>query len=191
MSKLMNKREKLIQTAFELFYKHGIHAVGINQILKESGIAKKTLYSYFESKEQLVCEVVSYRDKIFINWLKTRLDGVKKGLPAIEVFFDALDDWFNSRVDVLMDFRGCFFINACAEFSNHEVNQRCLAHKEKVSHLIEQHVRQLNISKDNVATVTEVLCFLKEGAISQAYVLGDLEAAQKAKKIALKIIALS
>ncbi|MGI0116055.1 TetR/AcrR family transcriptional regulator [Zooshikella sp. RANM57] len=184
----MNKREKLIQTAFELFYRHGIHAVGINQILKESGIAKKTLYSYFESKEQLVCEVVSYRDQIFIGWLNTRLNEVEQGLPAIEALFDALDDWFNSRVDVLMDFRGCFFINACAEFCDHEINRRCLAHKEKVSHLIEQHVRQLNISNDNVETVTEELCFLKEGAITQAYVLGDLDAAKKAKKIALKLI---
>ncbi|MBU2713346.1 TetR/AcrR family transcriptional regulator [Zooshikella harenae] len=184
----MNKREKLIQTAFELFYQYGIHAVGINQILKESGIAKKTLYSYFESKEQLVCEVVSYRDRIFMDWLKMRLNDVGQGLPAIETLFDALDDWFNSRVDVLMDFRGCFFINACAEYCDHEVNRRCFAHKEKVSHLIEQHARKLNISDDSVAIVTEELCFLKEGAISQAYVLGDLDAAKKAKKIALKLI---
>ena len=41
------KRSELVQTAFRLFYQQGIHATGINQILSESGIAKKTLYQHF------------------------------------------------------------------------------------------------------------------------------------------------
>ena len=37
----MNKREILLNTSLALFYKNGIHAVGINEILAQSGVAKK------------------------------------------------------------------------------------------------------------------------------------------------------
>ena len=51
---MSNKRELLTKTALDLFYKNGINSVGINEILKVSGVAKKTLYNYFGSKEELV-----------------------------------------------------------------------------------------------------------------------------------------
>ena len=47
MNNIMDKKEQLVATAFNLFYKYGIHAVGINRVLEESGIAKKTLYNHF------------------------------------------------------------------------------------------------------------------------------------------------
>jgi len=49
-----SKRNLLITRAFELFYTKGIHAVGINEILQYSGVAKKTLYHHFTSKDELV-----------------------------------------------------------------------------------------------------------------------------------------
>ena len=75
----MDKRQQLINTAFRLFYQNGIHAVGINQILKESGIAKKTLYHHFASKEQLLLAVLEYRDQIFLQWFSGY---IKRAAPA-------------------------------------------------------------------------------------------------------------
>jgi len=185
----MDKRELLIQTAFRLFYQHGVHAVGINQILQESGVAKKTLYAYFESKEQLVVATIAYRDEIFFDWLNTRLSSVAPGARALEELFKALDDWFNNRVSSLMEFRGCFFINASAEFHQHEVNQQCALHKKKIADLVASHVRQLGVAKAIANTLTDGICLLKEGAIVQAYVMGDKKAAQKAQRICAQLIA--
>ncbi|MDF4603837.1 TetR/AcrR family transcriptional regulator, partial [Vibrio parahaemolyticus] len=51
----MNKKKQLlIDTALSLFYKQGINSIGINEVLKVSGVAKRTLYSHFESKEALI-----------------------------------------------------------------------------------------------------------------------------------------
>ncbi len=186
----MEKRQQLIEAAFSLFYREGIHAVGINQILKQAGVAKKTLYAHFESKEALVEAVLTYRDQRFLVWLDTSMQSVKPGKAAILAMFDALDDWFNDRVPTLADFHGCFFINTCSEYSEPSSNiyQQCQRHKLSVHKLIEQQVNQITIEDDN-QTLTDNIAMLKEGAIVTAQVLGDKLAAVKAKKLAEALLA--
>ncbi len=179
----MDKRQLLIETAFRLFYEQGVHAVGINQILKEAGVAKKTLYHHFTSKEELVAAVVTYRDEKFINWFGGRMAAAEPGIPALEAMFAALHDWFNNRVPQLIDFHGCFFINVCGEFSDpaHPVHQQCSAHKSRVIALIREQVAQLeDIKEGEIDSLTQSLALLKEGAIVLAHVQGDKRAAQQA-----------
>ncbi|MDX1266508.1 MAG: TetR/AcrR family transcriptional regulator, partial [Oceanisphaera sp.] len=108
----MDKRQQLITTAFDLFYRQGIHAVGINQILQASGIAKKTLYHHFSGKEALVAAVVAYRDSTYLAWLNARLAREEPTVTGlIDALFAALDDWINDREEQLTRFHGCFFIN--------------------------------------------------------------------------------
>lgn len=187
----MDKRQQLIHTAFELFYQQGIHAVGINQILQTAGVAKKTLYHHFASKDELIYAVVEYRDENFYRWLATRLDEVKPGYDGLNELFDALDDWINNRVTLLTDFHGCFFINACAEFNdpNHPVHQLCQQHKKRINDMIEKQIRALGIIEPAILPVTESLSLLKEGAIVMAHVQGNLAAAQKAKDMAWILLA--
>ena len=67
------KRQLLIDTALDLFYQYGVNSIGINEILKVSGVAKKTLYSHFESKEALILATLEQRHVIFIEWLEEQL----------------------------------------------------------------------------------------------------------------------
>jgi len=180
---MSEKRQQLVETAFKLFYRKGVHAVGINEILAETGIAKKTLYHHFASKSELISAVVTYRDQCFCNWFEGELNKAKPGMARIEALFDALDDWFNDRAVALLPFRGCFFINVSGEYSDLEdpVHQQCLRHKENIGALIKTQVSTLDINADNVEALTDSLCLLKEGAIVLAHVQGDRRAAQKAK----------
>ena len=187
---MSEKRQELVETAFKLFYQKGVHAVGINEILAESGIAKKTLYNHFASKNELVSAVVAYRDKCFCDWLEGELNKAAPGMARIEALFDALDGWFNDRADVLLPFRGCFFINVSGEFSDlaDPVHQQCLKHKENIAALIKKQVSTLDIDVDQIQPLTDSLCLLKEGAIVLAHVQGDKTAAQKAKKTATLLV---
>jgi len=180
---MSEKRVKLVETAFKLFYRKGIHAVGINEILAETGIAKKTLYHHFSSKSELISAVVAYRDQCFCNWLEGELNKAKPGMARIEALFDGLDDWFNDRAKALIPFRGCFFINVSGEFSDpaDPVHQQCLRHKQNIATLIKAQVSTLGINADQIQPLTDSICLLKEGAIVLAHVQGDLGAAQKAK----------
>ena len=67
------KRALLIDTALALFYTKGINSIGINEILKTSGVAKRTLYSHFASKEALVLAALKQRHENFITWLERQI----------------------------------------------------------------------------------------------------------------------
>jgi len=182
---LMNeKRRLLIDTAFNLFYQHGINGVGINEILKVSGIAKKTLYSHFESKDDLVIETLKERDTAFVAWLNSSLQNSKTNVEVIQQLFTTLTKWFHNEAPALADFRGCYFIKTSGQCSDPQspIFQYCVEHKQKVRALIATHLSNI----DDV-TVDQV-CLLKEGAIVTAYLNHDLSAAEKCIPIALKLI---
>lgn len=53
----MEVKDKIIHTAESLFLQYGIRSVTMDDIAKELGISKKTIYQYFSDKEEIVCNV--------------------------------------------------------------------------------------------------------------------------------------
>ena len=183
----MTKRDELIQTAFKLFYINGVHSVGINQILDETGVAKKTLYSHFASKDALLEAVIAYRDERFQSWLFGLMASAPSALEAISAMFQGLDDWFNDRVDTLMPFQGCFFVKVNGEFLEHRVNELCHAHKQAILEYTQRRLREA-YAPEQAAQLANQIVLLKEGAIAQAYLSHDRGAAKLAGSMALALL---
>ena len=57
----ISRRDHLVDTAVKLFSKHGFRATGIDRVLAESGVAKKTLYNHFRSKDELIIATLQKR----------------------------------------------------------------------------------------------------------------------------------
>jgi AcrR family transcriptional regulator len=55
----MNDQEKLVRTATELYLRYGVKSVSMDDISRELGISKKTLYQYVENKRDLVQKVMA------------------------------------------------------------------------------------------------------------------------------------
>ncbi len=163
------KRQLLIDTALNLFYKNGINSIGINEVISVSGIAKRTLYSHFESKEALILAALQKRHEIFTFWLEQKLSGSQSNQELIHRLFSALANWFQNKESMLGDFRGCFFINTSAEFSdiNSEIFRFCNLHKEHVRQIISSHLK----SRDD--SLLDAICIMKEGAIVTAHLSRD------------------
>jgi AcrR family transcriptional regulator len=174
------KKNELTDTALQLFYQLGIHAVGINEILKESGIAKKTLYNHFKSKDDLIIAAIMKRDNNFTTWFKNKLAEAPAGENALLNVFHGLDHWFKSEVIPLGEFRGCFFLNASAEYKgiNADIYELCKDHKLQIRALIYEHVKVICSSSLDANELTNTLCILKEGCISTAFVQHDLNSAK-------------
>src|SRR5437868_9654624 len=49
-------RDRILAVAADLFYRHGIRAVGVEAIAEAAGTNKMTLYRHFNSKDELVAE---------------------------------------------------------------------------------------------------------------------------------------
>ena len=62
-----NKRDQLLSTAEDLFYRDGYHATGIDRILAESGVAKMTLYKHFKSNDELIVAVLDARHEAMLR----------------------------------------------------------------------------------------------------------------------------
>lgn len=103
-------RERLLQTASQLFYAEGIHAVGVERLVKEATVTKATFYRHFPSKDDLVAAYLTatgedIRRKVAAAQAdKSTRDAL---LGVIAVIGDATS---------AEDFRGCEFLNAAAEY---------------------------------------------------------------------------
>ena len=61
-------RERILSAAADLFYRHGIRAVGVDSIAEAAGTNKMTLYRHFVSKDELVAEYLRQSAKTADSW---------------------------------------------------------------------------------------------------------------------------
>ncbi len=54
----MPVKERILKTAFDLFWRYGVKSVTMDDIAKELGISKKTIYQHFSDKDAIVAEVI-------------------------------------------------------------------------------------------------------------------------------------
>ncbi len=179
-----SKREQIVSVALKLFYQNGFHATGIDRIIKEAGVSKKTLYNHFKSKDELVLAALRKRDELFRNNLMRKTERLgstaKERLLSV---FDAIGEWLHEK-----DFAGCMFINASAEYSeaNNPSHILCAEHKR----LVREYIRDLAVQAEmgNPEELSQQLNLLIEGAIVDAHVSGNKDAADQAKNIALILV---
>lgn len=176
----LSARERLLDTALELFNRHGFNAVGIDTILKESGVAKNTLYRHFGSKDELIVSALRKHDQIFRLKIAKAVEKDSVSLiDSVLRIFDAYELWIKRQ-----DFYGCLFINASAEFPDADspIHMVCAEHKQLVTKYIQAIVESGGF-KDSEALSRRLLILL-DGAITYAYVTGDKVAIQEAKATA-------
>jgi AcrR family transcriptional regulator len=174
-------RDKLLDRATDLFYTFGIHAVGLDRILKDVGVTKTTFYNHFESKDALICEVLRRRHGWETEKFMAAVDEASGGQPRqrLLAMFDVLHKWFTEP-----NFRGCQFINAAAEFPS----PRDPVHLEAANHAIATRSMLRKTSQEAGAPDPEDLSskimLLFEGAITLRQVTGDDQAAASARQVA-------
>jgi len=183
---LSQRREHLIDTAISLFAERGYHATGIDTILAQSGVSKKTLYRHFRSKDELILAALKKYDGLFRNdfmrRVEERADSPDKRLLAV---FDVAADWFEDN-----DFFGCLYISATSEFSESgtPIRQACMDFKAQMRRYIEELCSSL--PAQDPQALAEEIALLLEGAIVTAQVSGTgRRAAQVARGLAEMLIA--
>jgi AcrR family transcriptional regulator len=70
------KRKLILDSALELFAENGYHATSISQIAKKAGISKGLAYNYFESKKELLDEIILSDIENFIIFFDINKDGI-------------------------------------------------------------------------------------------------------------------
>lgn len=84
---MSNVREHILQTTCDLMEKQGYHGTGLNEIVKESGAPKGSLYYYFpEGKEQITAEAVLQAGELTACRIQDGLAGIGGAPQAIYEF---------------------------------------------------------------------------------------------------------
>ena len=187
-----SRRDELVDAAMRIFYRNGFHNTGLDQIQKESGISKMTLYNHFKSKDELIVAALRRRDEMFRNNLMKFVETQSKdSTERILAVFDALDAWFNEDT-----FNGCMFINASAEYCDPDCPARRVAAEHKLE--IIRYIQELCIAAklDNPEELAQQLYVLIEGSIVVAHLVGRVsnnshllsDSAHRAKRMAAGLI---
>jgi AcrR family transcriptional regulator len=90
-------REKILATAEQLIYQNGIHAMGMDLLVKSSGVARKSIYRHFANKEDVASAALNERDERWMQWFRTESDKGETPQERILNMFTVLKSWFESE----------------------------------------------------------------------------------------------
>jgi AcrR family transcriptional regulator len=178
-------RERILDTAYRLFSRHGIRAVGVDTVVAQSGVAKMTLYRHFPSKSDLVLAFLERRQERWtVGWVEAetarRAIAPEGRLLAI---FDIFDEWFHRA-----DFEGCSFINVLLEMDDRTdaVHEAAARHLAGIRAFLEGLADEAGVPDADV--FARQWHILMKGSIVAA-AEGDVEAARHAKEVARLLLA--
>ncbi len=168
-------RERILETAFTLFYQQGYRTTGINQIIAESGVAKASFYAHFPSKDDLLRAYAQTQAAREFAELKAFVEKVPHPRKRFFAAFQTLRPWLEST-----RFRGCPFQNLMVEVPPEakETRQVGAQHRENLRGLFREVTRNL-IAHDarlrhlDVERVVDTYLLLFDGAIALAVAYQD------------------
>lgn len=158
-------RTRLLLTAARIFYREGIHAVGVDRLVSEAGVTRATFYRHFPSKDDLVRAYIQLEDQALRDLFAAGELAATTPEQAIEVVLSGI------ALDVQQHHtRGCPFINAAAEFPDpeHPVREAIRAHREWFARTLSAVVAATG--RDDADQVAKALVLLRDATLVGAYV---------------------
>jgi AcrR family transcriptional regulator len=161
-------RARLLAAASELFYRHGIRAIGVEAIAEAAGTNKMTLYRHFPSKDELVAECLrQFAREGAQRW--ARYEEAHPGDPRGQI-----RAWLAEVAAILADknHRGCALANAAIELPDETHPARRVVEEFKLGQ--RNHLAQLCKSSGlkDPELLAEELYMLLEGARVTAQSIG-------------------
>ena len=152
-------RTRLLEAATRLFYADGVHAVGIDRIIAEAGVAKASFYNHFPSKDDLVRAYVEEQSELQ-RAVATSVAETAQGDAAIRDYFDLLGEAGTSP-----SYRGCPIVNVAIEYPDpaHAIRAAIAEHRR----WFRDHFRGLLTAADHLEPdrTADILVLLRDGLL--------------------------
>ncbi|MBB2166773.1 TetR/AcrR family transcriptional regulator [Gluconacetobacter aggeris] len=159
--------DRLRQSARDLFYRQGIRAVGVEEIVRNAGVTKPSLYRAFASKDGLATAFLADYQQCFWDRIAlVRAEHPDDARAQLLAYFDGL-----AERSAAADYRGCALTNAILEYPDraHPVRQEAARLKHQVRDWLVDRARQMRAT--NPERLADGLILLMEGAsvVGQAF----------------------
>lgn len=167
--------ERIFETARELFYREGIRAVGVDEIVNRAGVTKPSLYRSYKSKDDLVAAVLREVEAAF--WERFEVaqarhpDDPKAQMIA---YFEGLSARSGGA-----DYRGCALSNAVVEYPDRDNPGRQVSHEHKALLRARLRAKAAEMGASDPAALGDALMLLIEGVFTSSQMFdGDDKPAQ-------------
>lgn len=156
--------ERIFETARELFYREGIRAVGVDEIVTRAGVTKPSLYRSFKSKDDLVAAVLREVEVGFWDRFDAA-EALHPGDPKAQMiaYFEGL-----SARSVGADYRGCALSNAAVEYPDRDNPGRQVSHEHKALLRARLRAKAAEMGAADPDALGDVLMLLIEGVFTSS-----------------------
>ena len=177
-------RERILETAADLFYREGIRAVGVDTIIARSGVAKMSLYRNFPSKDDLVVAFLEDRNRLYWEWWD-RVTARHPDRPwdQLKALFAAI-----AKRTTSPDFRGCPFVNTAVEFPDAAHPGRGVAEANKREVRVRLRALAEAAGARDPELLADQLLLVMDGAYASSQTLGSEGAGRAAAEAAAVLI---
>jgi len=176
-------RERILQTAAELFYRDGYGAVGVDTVIAQAGVAKTTLYRHFPSKDELIVAYLKRANERFWAWFEEAIAGHEDPRAQLGALFDAV-----AKLAASPQCLGCTFQGAASEFPSHDHpgHRAARAHKQAVL----ERLRELaaRAGAHDPEQLARELLLVMDGAFAAARMFGRRSPASVAPAAAAALL---
>jgi len=176
-------RERILRTAYDLFSQRGIRGVGVDEVIRRSGVAKATLYRHFPSKDDLVLAFLQRREQCWTLGFVEAEARRRGGTPEerLLAIFDVFDEWFHRD-----DYDACAFINVLLEMRPaHPLGRASIQYLENIRGIVGRMADEAGL-RDTGEFARSWHILMKGSIISAAE--GDSDAARRAQAMARSLI---
>ncbi len=158
--------ERILNSARELFYREGIRAVGVDEIVANAGVTKPSLYRSYASKDELAASYLRLYEAEFWECFDAAVDR-HPGDPRAQLldYFEVLAGRTTSP-----DYRGCGLSNAAVEYPDpaNPARQVSEVHKAKLRERLGEMVQAMDVAEPTL--LADGLFLLLEGTLISAQI---------------------
>jgi AcrR family transcriptional regulator len=175
-------RERLLAAGQDLFYSRGA-SVGVDAVLKEANVARRSLYEHFGGKDGLVEAVLRRAAEQDLAWYEAALAGATEPRARLLGLFDRLDELVSNA-----DFRGCRYFATDLAFADpgHPAHAETEAFRRRLRELLTRELVALGHADPERAA--EQLHLLIEGTLVMGATQDGEHPARAARNLAAVIL---
>jgi TetR/AcrR family transcriptional regulator, lmrAB and yxaGH operons repressor len=161
---MSSTREQIIQTTADLMEKQGYHATGLNEIVRESGAPKGSVYYYFpDGKEQIASEAILLAGQVVSERIRTGLEKQPEPAQAIRDFLYQVAD----RVEASNFSAGSPLTSVAMETAvqSKRINQACQEAYEMLKKSFREKLLTGKMDETKASHLAEFITAAAEGGI--------------------------